>query len=124
MRRVPTILYVILLVSGGLIIGSFLNVCIYRLPRRQSLITPQSHCTACGHHLKWFENVPVIGYTLLGGRCRMCGESISAIYPLVEVITSALFFIILLADRLATTTVVTINFHGGNGCFVCDRFAA
>ena len=89
----PTILYVILLVSGGLIIGSFLNVCIYRLPRSQSLITPQSHCTACGHHLKWFENVPVIGYTLLGGRCRMCGESISAIYPLVEVITSALFLL-------------------------------
>jgi len=75
----------------GLIVGSFLNVCIYRLPRRESVNWPGSHCTACNRPLSWYENVPIISWLVLRGRCRTCGERISVLYPLVELITGALF---------------------------------
>ena len=75
----------------GLIIGSFLNVCIYRLPRRLSPVRPRSSCTACGHVLSWYENVPIISYAVLRGRCRGCGAPISLMYPVVEAITGAMF---------------------------------
>jgi len=67
----------------GLLVGSFLNVCIYRLPRRESLAWPASHCTSCNRALSWFENVPVISWSLLRGRCRSCRASISVMYPIV-----------------------------------------
>ncbi|HET9191710.1 MAG TPA: prepilin peptidase [Vicinamibacterales bacterium] len=75
----------------GLIVGSFLNVCIYRLPRRESVNWPGSHCTACNRPLSWYENVPIISWLVLRGRCRTCGERISVVYPLVELITGVLF---------------------------------
>jgi leader peptidase (prepilin peptidase)/N-methyltransferase len=75
----------------GLAIGSFLNVCIYRLPRQESLAFPASHCTSCGRPLAWYENVPVLGWLALRGRCRTCHAAISPIYPIVELITGALF---------------------------------
>jgi leader peptidase (prepilin peptidase)/N-methyltransferase len=75
----------------GLAIGSFLNVCIYRLPRGESLAFPASHCPACGAPIAWYHNVPVIGYALLGGRCASCRGPISPVYPLVELTTAALF---------------------------------
>jgi leader peptidase (prepilin peptidase)/N-methyltransferase len=75
----------------GLIVGSFLNVCIYRLPRRESITWPGSRCTTCSRALSWHENVPVVSWLLLRARCRTCGERISAMYPLVELITGALF---------------------------------
>jgi len=83
----------VMIVLGGLglIIGSFLNVCIYRLPRHESLAFPASHCTSCGRSLSWYENVPVLGWLALRGRCRTCHASISPIYPIVELITGALF---------------------------------
>ena len=75
----------------GLIVGSFLNVCIYRLPRRESVNWPGSHCTACNRPLSWYENVPIVSWVVLRGRCRTCGERISVVYPLVELITGVLF---------------------------------
>ena len=75
----------------GLIVGSFLNVCIYRLPRRESVNWPGSHCTACNRPLSWYENVPIVSWLVLRGRCRTCGERISVVYPLVELITGVLF---------------------------------
>ena len=63
----------------GLAIGSFLNVCIYRLPRGESVVSPPSRCPSCGRGLRWFENVPVLGYLLLGGRCRTCRAVVSPI---------------------------------------------
>jgi leader peptidase (prepilin peptidase)/N-methyltransferase len=75
----------------GLLVGSFLNVCIYRLPRRESVSWPGSHCTSCGRTLAWFENVPVVSWLILRGRCRTCRARIAVIYPLVELITGALF---------------------------------
>jgi len=61
----------------GLAFGSFLNVCIYRLPRGRSVVQPASACTGCGRSLAWFENVPIASYLVLRGRCRTCGEPIS-----------------------------------------------
>ena len=75
----------------GLIFGSFLNVCILRVPRRESIVTPGSHCPACGHGIRWHDNIPVVSYILLRGRCRDCGHRISALYPLVEILTAVVF---------------------------------
>src|SRR5688572_24149227 len=76
---------------AGLMIGSFLNVCIYRLPRRESIVWPASHCTTCNRQLAWYGNVPVVSWLVLRGRCRGCGSRISVMYPLVELTTSAVF---------------------------------
>lgn len=75
----------------GLALGSFLNVCIYRLPRHESLSFPASHCTSCNRPLSWYENVPVVGWVALRGRCRTCGAAISVMYPIVEALTAAVF---------------------------------
>jgi len=73
----------------GLVFGSFLNVCIARLPRGESIVRPRSHCPRCGHPIRWYDNVPVLSYALLGGRCRDCRVQISALYPLVEILTAS-----------------------------------
>jgi len=75
----------------GLLIGSFLNVCIYRLPRDLSIVWPASRCTTCGRELSWYENIPVISYLALRARCRSCGERISPMYPLIEIVTALIF---------------------------------
>ena len=75
----------------GLMLGSFMNVCIYRLPRGLSPVRPRSSCPSCGHMLSWYENVPVVSYLVLRGRCRACRAWISPMYPIVEFITGAVF---------------------------------
>jgi leader peptidase (prepilin peptidase) / N-methyltransferase len=75
----------------GLVFGSFLNVCIVRVPRRESIVSPGSHCPACGKSIRWHDNIPVLSYLLLRGRCRDCGTRISVLYPLVEILTSVIF---------------------------------
>lgn len=75
----------------GLIVGSYLNVVIYRLPRGISTVTPRSRCPECGAAIRAVDNVPVVSYLLLGGRCRSCRARISWRYPLLEAATSALF---------------------------------
>ncbi|HTS32203.1 MAG TPA: prepilin peptidase [Bryobacteraceae bacterium] len=75
----------------GLVIGSFLNVCIHRLPRGRSVIKPRSHCVRCRKRIAWYDNVPIVSYALLRGRCRHCGRPISIRYPAVELITGLLF---------------------------------
>jgi len=75
----------------GLAVGSFLNVVIYRVPRKESVVRPRSRCPGCGTQLADRDNIPVLSWILLRGRCRTCGEPISARYPLVELGTAALF---------------------------------
>lgn len=69
----------------GAVVGSFLNVCIARLPAGESVVRPRSRCPSCGRPIPWYENLPVLSWLLLRGRCRGCGERISWVYPLVEV---------------------------------------
>src|SRR6187200_3200765 len=75
----------------GALIGSFLNVVIWRLPRGESIVSPGSHCPACGKPLAAYDNVPVLSWVVLGGRCRTCGAPISPRYPIVELLTAASF---------------------------------
>ncbi len=85
------ILSFILLFIIGAAIGSFLNVCIYRLPRHESIIAPGSHCPACDAPLSWHDNIPLISYVWLRGKCRRCGQPISIWYAVVELLTAVLF---------------------------------
>ncbi|MDH3496755.1 MAG: A24 family peptidase [Gemmatimonadota bacterium] len=75
----------------GAAIGSFLNVCVYRLPRNQSVLHPPSTCPGCGQRIPWYDNVPVLGWLRLRGRCRRCRAPISVEYPLVEALVAALW---------------------------------
>ncbi|HLY18187.1 MAG TPA: prepilin peptidase [Bryobacteraceae bacterium] len=79
----------------GLLIGSFLNVCVYRLPQDLSVVRPRSYCPACQHPIAWYDNIPLVSFVLLGGRCRHCKGSISFRYPVVELMTGALFALFL-----------------------------
>jgi leader peptidase (prepilin peptidase) / N-methyltransferase len=76
----------------GLVIGSFLNVCILRIPERKSVVLPSSACPKCGAPIRAYDNIPVVSYFLLGGKCRKCKTRISPMYPLVELLTGGLFF--------------------------------
>jgi len=80
----------------GMVLGSFANVCIYRIPEKVSLWSPPSTCSKCGYQIKWYDNLPVISYLLLGGKCRECKTKISMQYPMVEMFTGFLIALIYL----------------------------
>lgn len=87
---------IILTIILGLAVGSFLNVVIYRLPNNMSLAKPASHCPKCNNPIKWYDNIPVLSYIILGGKCRHCKEKISLRYPFVELLNTALWVLCLL----------------------------
>ena len=84
----------ILIFVFGIIIGSFLNVCIYRIPRGESIAFPPSHCTHCSHPLAWYDLIPVLSYLSLRGKCRYCGGAISPQYPIIELLNGILYLFI------------------------------
>lgn len=103
----------------GIIIGSFLNVCIYRIPRNESIAFPSSHCTACGKALKKKDLVPILSYLWLRGRCRSCGEKFSLQYPIVELLNGILYVLLyreyglsflFIAYALLTSALLVISF--------------
>lgn len=96
-----------LLAAGfGALIGSFLNVCIHRLPRCESIVWPGSHCPSCGTAIEYYDNIPLFSYLWLMGRCRTCRSSISMRYPVVEAANAAGYVIILATFGLTWTTVL------------------
>ena len=112
----PQLLFLALLI--GLCIGSFLNVVIYRLPLGQSLVSPGSRCPKCGYELRWYDNIPVLSWASLGGRCRRCRAPISMQYPIVELVTGLLFVLVvwltpvgpLLVSRLILVAILVALF--------------
>jgi leader peptidase (prepilin peptidase) / N-methyltransferase len=94
----------------GLCIGSFLNVCAYRLPLGKSIVYPGSRCTSCGRELSWFDNLPVLSWVALRGRCRTCKQSVSWMYPAVEIVTALVFAITYLTYGLTFLGIVRVVF--------------
>ncbi len=116
----PTVLLYIIIFLYGIVIGSFLNVCIYRIPKQENIVKIRSHCMNCGYQLKWYDLVPLFSYLCLRGRCRSCKQKISVQYPIVELLNGALYCIVfavygisveallyaLLASALITLSVI------------------
>lgn len=94
----------ILIFTYGLLIGSFLNVCIYRIPREESIAFPSSHCPSCNTSLKWYDNIPISSYIILRGKCRYCSQKISTQYPIIEFLNAIIYLILFYKFNL------TINF--------------
>lgn len=103
----------------GLLIGSFLNVCIYRIPNEKSIVSPPSSCTKCSARIKWYDLIPVVSYLILGGKCRNCGDKISPRYMYIELLTGILFLVCfvvfgltgqMLAYLVLTSILITITF--------------
>jgi leader peptidase (prepilin peptidase)/N-methyltransferase len=115
------VVLVCFLFALGATVGSFLNVCICRLPEGGSLVRPGSHCPKCNHPIRWRDNIPIVSYVLLKARCRDCGARISPQYPIVEALTAALFVILTMAllsrGEPAPTVVVYL-------CLACALIAA
>ena len=91
----------------GIVIGSFLNVCIYRIPMEKSIAFPPSHCTNCKHSLKPLDLIPILSYICLGGKCKYCNEKISVRYPIIEVINGILYLLVYLKFGL---TLVALKY--------------
>jgi len=85
----PTYFSVLAFIFGA-VVGSFLNVCICRMPKDESIVSPPSHCPHCGYQIRWYDNIPLVSYLLLRGKCRGCGTRISLQYPLVELLNGLL----------------------------------
>ncbi len=104
---VPVVLPIVFLY--GIVIGSFLNVCIYRIPLGESVAKERSHCMSCGHRLSWYELIPIVSWLALRGRCRKCKAKISVQYPLIEALNGILYVIIFYVhgfDAAAVSTAI------------------
>lgn len=88
------LIFYIIIFLFGIVIGSFLNVCIYRIPKHEDIVKTRSHCMSCGYTLKWYDMFPVFSFLVLRGKCRKCGTKLSAQYPLVEALNGVLYVLI------------------------------
>ncbi|MDD6156090.1 MAG: prepilin peptidase [Lachnospiraceae bacterium] len=90
----------------GIVIGSFLNVCILRIPKHETIVTERSHCMSCGCQLSWYDMVPVFSWLFLGGKCRKCKAPISPQYPIVEAVNGLLYVLIFLVEDFSLEAVL------------------
>lgn len=102
----PITIFYILVFVYGIVIGSFVNVCICRLPNKENIVKVRSHCTQCGYQLKWYDLVPLFSYLVLGGRCRKCRQKISVQYPLVEALNGICYIIIFGVNGISLESVI------------------
>lgn len=105
-------LFPVIALIAGLCLGSFYNVCIHRYLTGDSIIRPGSHCPGCGHSLSWWENIPLLSYLLLRGRCRACESRISPVYPAVEAISGVLALLLALKFGLGPVWLIYMFFTG------------
>ena len=91
--------YIIILLYG-IVIGSFVNVCIYRIPLEEDIVKERSHCMSCGHVLQWYELIPLVSYLVQKGKCRECGTKLSVQYPLIEGLNGVLYVLIAVINGL------------------------
>ena len=120
-ENVVRIFTIILTILIGLAVGSFLNVLIYRVPEGMNIATPPSHCPKCDHRLKWYDNIPLLSYIILRGKCRYCGTHISLRYPLVELLNTVLWFICLMCFTSYIIPGMEMNWIKFiTSCFVCS----
>lgn len=92
----PDLIYAVFVFMFGMVVGSFLNVCICRMPKNESIVSPPSHCPFCSYQISWYDNVPLFSYLFLKGKCRGCGAHISLQYPLVELLNGVLALLLFL----------------------------
>ena len=90
----------------GITIGSFLNVCIYRIPLGESIVTAPSHCMTCGEKLHWYDMIPVFSWIILGGKCRNCRSEISIQYPIIEAVNGILYVVVCVVNGLTWVSLV------------------
>lgn len=90
----------------GIVIGSFLNVCIYRIPQKEDIVRESSHCMSCGHRLKWYDLVPLFSYLFLKGKCRYCGSKLSKQYPIVEALNGILYVVVFYATDFSWDSIL------------------
>ena len=102
----PTIFFAIIIFLYGIIIGSFLNVCIYRIPKKENIVTTRSHCMSCGYQLRWYDLIPLFSWLALGGRCRKCKAKISVQYPAIEALSGVLYLIVFLCYGVSIETLL------------------
>ena len=106
----PPVIMALFAFVFGAVVGSFLNVCIYRMPLDQSVVSPGSRCVGCGTAIRWYDNIPVISWLLLRGRCRFCQAPFSFRYPLVELITAVLSLLLFMKYGLSPSYGVMFLF--------------
>ncbi len=109
MNNIPTVLNIVLYIVVflyGIVIGSFVNVCICRIPRKESVVKVRSHCENCGYQLKWYDLIPVFSYLCLGGKCRKCRTQISAQHLVIEVLNGGLYILIFFICGLKVETLL------------------
>ncbi|MCI6498555.1 prepilin peptidase [Lachnospiraceae bacterium HCP1S3_C3] len=101
-----TAIWITITIIYGILIGSFLNVCIYRIPEKQSVVVVRSHCMSCGKQIKWYDLVPLVSFLILRGRCRYCKAKLSWQYPAVEALNGILYGIIVLVNGFNVTSIL------------------
>lgn len=90
----------------GIVIGSFLNVCIFRIPNHETVVTERSHCMSCGYQLSWYDMVPVFSWLCLGGKCRKCKTPISPQYPIVEAVNGILYMVVFAVNGFSLESIL------------------
>ena len=103
---IPTILFYVMVFGFGIVIGSFLNVCIYRIPKKEDIVKINSHCMSCNYKLKWYDLVPIFSYLILGGRCRKCKTKLSIQYPLIESLNGILYVLVIWVNGVSIESLL------------------
>lgn len=103
---IPTIALYIAIFLFGIVIGSFLNVCIYRIPKKEDIVKISSHCMSCNYQLKWYDLVPLFSYIFLRGRCRKCKTKLSVQYPLIEGLNGILYVLVVAVNGVSIESLL------------------